>query len=38
MDIDGTTIAGAVVEDEGSIVEQLLVETPVDAAELAGRA
>lgn len=34
IDIGGTKIAGGVVDDEGNIVEQLRVETPVDTAAL----
>lgn len=34
IDIGGTKIAGGVVDDEGRIVEQLRVETPVDIAVL----
>lgn len=34
IDIGGTKIAGGVVDDEGNIVEQLRVETPVDVAAL----
>ena len=35
IDIGGTKIAGGVVDDDGNIVEQLRVDTPVDTGELA---
>ncbi|MFH8252479.1 ROK family protein, partial [Microbacterium sp. B2969] len=34
IDIGGTKIAGGVVDEDGRIVEQLRVETPVDTAAL----
>ena len=34
IDIGGTKIAGGVVDDEGHIVEQLRVETPIDTSAL----
>ncbi|MCR2811420.1 ROK family glucokinase [Microbacterium sp. zg.Y1090] len=35
IDIGGTKIAGGVVDDDGTIVEKLRVDTPVDTADLA---